>query len=52
MQLTLRAGGWDEMTSWIMSFGRRAKVLKPEQMREEIRKYLEEMRERYARDKG
>jgi proteasome accessory factor B len=46
----IRAGGWDEMKSWIMSFGSRAQVLRPEKMQDEIKKELEAMLEKYGDD--
>lgn len=45
----IRAGGWDAMKYWILSYAQHAEVIKPEGMREEIRKNLEEMIGRYGK---
>ena len=39
--LRLRAGGFYEIKSWVLSFGAAAEVLEPEELREAVR---EEMR--------
>ena len=41
--MTIRAGGWDEMKSWVLSYSYQAEVLKPVEMREEIRKEVGKM---------
>jgi predicted DNA-binding transcriptional regulator YafY len=48
--LHIRAGGWGEMKSWVMSFSQFAEVLKPQRMREEIKKELEQTLEKYRKD--
>ncbi|MEW6325258.1 MAG: WYL domain-containing protein [Nitrospirota bacterium] len=43
----IRAGGWDAMKCWILTFAQHAEVLEPKALREEIKKDLEEMRVKY-----
>jgi predicted DNA-binding transcriptional regulator YafY len=38
--MTIRAGGWNEMKDWVMGYFQHAEVLKPHEMREEIKKDL------------
>ncbi|RLD97779.1 MAG: WYL domain-containing protein, partial [Aquificota bacterium] len=44
----VNAEGIQEIKFWVMSWGSHALVLEPESLREEIRKELENMIERYA----
>ena len=49
VELRLRAGGFYEIKSWVLSFGAAAEVLEPEELREAVR---EEMREALGLDDG
>ena len=46
--ITIRAGGWDDMKSWVLSYGHRAEVLKPEALRTEIGVDLKKMHSTYG----
>ena len=45
--MTIKAGGWDEMKGWVLTYSHRAEVIKPEAMREEITKEVEQILNRY-----
>lgn len=48
IELSLKAGGWDEMETWILSYSDRAEVIKPKRMRTEIKKRLKKALGRYG----
>jgi predicted DNA-binding transcriptional regulator YafY len=45
--LTMHTGGWNEIIWWVLSFLPRAEVIEPKQMREQIKKILEESLKNY-----
>ena len=49
VQLSL--SGMTEVKSWVLSFGKHAEVLEPEELRDEIRQELEACLENYREDK-
>ncbi|ALA59980.1 helix-turn-helix transcriptional regulator [Nitrospira moscoviensis] len=49
--VTFQAGGLDEMTSWVLSWGADAKVLSPPELIESVRSRLEAARKQYSPSK-
>ncbi len=46
--LSLTAGGRMEIIAWLLSYGRQAEVLKPTELRDEVRRIAREMAEMYG----
>ncbi|MDA0738956.1 MAG: WYL domain-containing transcriptional regulator [Nitrospirae bacterium] len=47
--LTLKAGGLDELTSWVLSFGQNAQVLAPRSLKEAVMSHLAAAQKQYGR---
>lgn len=50
--VTLQAGGLDEITSWVLSWGADAKVLSPPELIQSVRAHLTAARKQYSRNKS
>ena len=50
--VTFQAGGLDEITSWVLSWGADAKVLSPPELVQSVRTHLTAARKHYSRNKS
>jgi proteasome accessory factor B len=48
VELRLQVSGWEELTGWILSWGRHARVLEPAKLREGIAAEVRDMRRIHA----